>query len=62
MNISHENITNQDLGQLVKYANQHNHKAVAHIGNLIIDGAIKVTQLEKFTLKPDFHPYWLWLV
>jgi hypothetical protein len=47
---------------LIRYANQHNHKAVAHLGNLIIDGVAKVAQLEKFTLEPDYHPYWLWLV
>lgn len=38
-------ITNQDLYLLIRYANQHHYKAVGHIGNLILDGVAKVAQL-----------------
>jgi hypothetical protein len=47
---------------LIKYANKHYHKAVAHIGNLVIDGVVKISQLERFTLEPDYQPVWLWLI
>lgn len=62
INITRTHIANQDLAMLIKYANQKHHKAVAHIGNLILDGVLRVAQLEKFTLEPDYHPFWLWLV
>jgi hypothetical protein len=45
INMSRTHVTNQDLGLLIRYANQHHHKAVAHIGNLILDGVAKVAQL-----------------
>ena len=46
IDITKHHITHQDLGQLVEYANKHHHKAVAHLGNLILDGLISASQLE----------------
>jgi hypothetical protein len=37
------------------YANKKYYKAVAHLGNLIIDGVVEITQLERYTLEPDYH-------
>jgi hypothetical protein len=62
LNTTRAYVSNLDLAILIRHANQHQHKAVAHLGNLILDGVLRVAQLEKFTLEPDYHPYWLWLV
>lgn len=55
-------MSNAELSELVNYANQHNEKAIAHIGNQVIAKVITIPQLDKFTLKPGFSPIWLWLI
>lgn len=50
------------LQRLVRYANLGYEKAVAHLGNLILDDVISVTHLDQYDLKPGFHKYWLWLI
>ena len=55
-------IGRQDLSTLVKYANSHYQLAIAHLGNLILDNVVQISQLERYHITPGYHPYWLWLI
>jgi hypothetical protein len=41
-----ERISKSELGMLIRYANLQFHKAVAHLGNLVIDGVVSISLLD----------------
>jgi hypothetical protein len=55
-------INRKQLELLIKYVNTQYQRAVAHLGNLVLEGVVKINDITEFKLIPGYHPYWLWFI